>query len=406
MVEFGLSSACVTQPILSVICSSEATRPADWIGSPSYAVAMGPAASPTIRFLHQILAVHARQTYPHGMRISAFAAVLLSLMTSGVLLGQNAPSLSLLALSKQDQTLSIVDPVSLRVIAKVPVGNDPHEVIASADGKTAYVSNYGFGRYHTLAVVDLVKDRAEPSIDVRPLGGPHGLAFAGGEVWFTSEVAKAIGRYDPATGKLDWVLGTGQNRIHMLYVSPDEKLIVATNVVSGTVSVIEKEWMRMPGPPGQVNASGMRLDWNVTNIKVGNGSEGFDVSPDRREIWVANAQDATISVIDVATKKVVATLPTESKGANRLKFTPDGKRVLVSIGPNLVVFDRSTRRVIKRIPVGHGSAGILVEPDGKRAFVACSPDNYIAVIDLAKLKVIGHLNVGRNPDGMAWAVRR
>lgn len=74
----------------------------------------------------------------------------------------------------------------------------------------------------------------------------------------------------------------------MLYVSPDVKLIVATNVVSGTVSVIDKELMRMPGPRGHVNTPWMRLDWNVTNIKVGNGSEGFDVSPDRREIWVAN----------------------------------------------------------------------------------------------------------------------
>lgn len=340
------------------------------------------------------------------MRIPACAVILLGLFAPSILLGQSAPSALLLVLSKQDRTLSIVNPTNLRVIAKVPVGNDPHEVIASADGKTAYVSNYGFGKYHTLAVVDLVNDKAEPSIDVLPLGGPHGLAFAGGKVWFTSEVAKAIGRYDPASGKVDWVLGNGQNRIHMLYVSPDVKLIVATNVVSGTISVIDKEWMRMPGPPGQVNASGMRLDWTVTNIKVGNGSEGFDVSPDRREIWVANARDATISLIDVATKKVVATLQTNTKGANRLKFTPDGKRVLVSSGPDLVVLDVATRRVIKRIPIGHGSGGVLVQPDGKRAFVACSPDNYVAVIDLTKLKVSGHLDVGANPDGMAWAVRR
>lgn len=340
------------------------------------------------------------------MRIPACAAIFLGLFAPSILLGQSASSASLLVLSKQDQTLSIVDPANLRVIAKVPVGNDPHEVIASADGKTAYVSNYGFGKYHTLAVVDLVNDKAEPSIDVLPLGGPHGLAFADGKVWFTSEVAKAIGRYDPASGRVDWVLGNGQNRIHMLYVSPDTKLIVATNVVSGTVSVIDKEFMRMPGLAGQVNASGMRTDWNVTNIKVGNGSEGFDVSPGRREIWVANARDATVSVVDLATKTVAATLQTNTKGANRLKFTPDGKRVLVSSGPDLVVLDAATRRVIKRIPIGHGSGGVLVQPDGKRAFVACSPDNYVAVIDLTNLKVIGHLDVGGNPDGMAWAVRR
>jgi YVTN family beta-propeller protein len=340
------------------------------------------------------------------MKIAICATVLLGFSVPGILLGQSASSASLLVLSKQDQTLSIVDPTNLRVVAKVPVGSDPHEVTASSDGKTAYVSNYGFGKYHTLAVVDLVKAKAEPSVDVLPLGGPHGLAFAGGNVWFTSEVAKAIGRYNPALGKVDWVLGNGQNRIHMLYVSPDAKLIVATNVVSGTVSVIDEETMHMPGPAGQTNAPGVRTDWNVTNIKVGNGSEGFDVSPDRRTIWVANAQDATISVIDLATKKVVATLQTNTKGANRLRFTPDGRRVLVSSGPELVVLDAGTRQVIKRIPIGHGSAGVLVQPDGKRAFVACSPDNYVAVIDLTKLEVSGHLVVGGNPDGMTWVVRR
>jgi YVTN family beta-propeller protein len=90
------------------------------------------------------------------LRVAA-AVVLFGL--SGWGYGQGAGSASLLVLSKKDHTLSIVDPVSLRVVAKVPVGNDPHEVIASADGTTAYVSNYGFGAFNTLAVVDLVGAR-------------------------------------------------------------------------------------------------------------------------------------------------------------------------------------------------------------------------------------------------------
>src|SRR5579864_1727545 len=147
---------------------------------------------------------------------------------------------SLLALSKRDHTLAIVDPSTLKVIAKAPVGNDPHEVIASSDGKTAYVSNYGGGAYNTLAVIDLVGQKALPSIDLGALRGPHGLDFVGGKVWFTAEAAKAIGSYDPATQKIDWILGTGQNRSHMIYVSNDLKHIFTTNVSSGTVSIIEK----------------------------------------------------------------------------------------------------------------------------------------------------------------------
>jgi len=343
-------------------------------------------------------------------KLSVFL-VLASLLAPS-LSAQKAPKETLLALSKRDHTLSIVDPGSLRVLAKVPVGNDPHEVVASTDGRTAYVSNYGFGTYNTLAVIDLIEQKPLPQVELGPLRGPHGLTFVGGRVWFTAEVAKAIGSYDPATAKLDWILGTGQNRTHMIFVSEDLKRIITTNTVSATVSIIEKTAARAPGPnnpsgpppggpPGPPGG-----DWEETVVHVGNGSEGFDVSPDGREIWVGNARDGTISIINVATKNVTETLAANVRGANRVKFTPDGARVLVSSlgAPDLVVLDASTRKEIKRIKLGRGSAGILIQPDGVRAFVACSPDNYVAVIDLKSLEVTGHLDVGPEPDGLAWAV--
>jgi YVTN family beta-propeller protein len=151
-----------------------------------------------------------------------------------------------------------------------------------------------------------------------------------------------------------------------------------------------------------------RYDWNQTVVKVGNGSEGFDLSPDLKEIWTANAQDGTISVIDRGLKTVVATLAADVRGANRLKFTPDGAHVLVSTlaRPDLTVLDARERTMVKRVAIGHGAAGILIEPNGNRAFVACGPDNYVAVIDLKTLTVTGHIEAGGEPDGLAWAVRR
>jgi YVTN family beta-propeller protein len=340
-----------------------------------------------------------------------------ALLPAGLLLALGVSAIhaqtqsSLLVLSKHDHTLAIVDPSTLQVTAKVPVGNDPHEVIASTDGSTAYVSNYGFGAYNTLTVVDLGAAKALGTIDLGALRGPHGLAFADGKVWFTSEVAKAVGRYDPASHKIDLILGTGQNRIHMINVSTDIQHVVATNVNSGTVSLIDQEIVHAPmGPPpgsgGPPAGPPMpRTDWNETVVHVGHGSEGFDISPDRKEIWVANAQDGTVSIIDYASKKVVQTLAANVSRANRLKFTPDGKRVLISAGPDLVILDAATRAEIKRLPIGHGGGGVLVQPDGVRAFVSCSPDNYVAVIDLHTLEVVGHLEVGGEPDGLAWAVR-
>src|SRR5579863_3293441 len=329
-----------------------------------------------------------------------------TLAISTTLLAQSTPKESLLILSKHDHTLAVVDPATLKVVAKAPVGNDPHEVIASSDGKTAYVSNYGSGAFNTLAVVDLVAQKALPSIDLGALRGPHGLDVAGGKVWFTAEAAKAIGSYHPEARSIDWIMGTGQNRTHMIYVSPDLKLIVTTNVSSGTVSMIEKTAGGISGPGGPGSAPGG--DWSETVVRVGNGAEGFDVSRDGKAIWVANAGDGTVSIIDVASKQVTETLAADVGGANRLKFTPDGKLALISSlrGSDVTVIDVATHKTIKRIAVGHGAAGILMDPDGSRAFVACSPDGYVALINLHALEVVGRIEAGQDPDGLAWATRR
>ena len=331
--------------------------------------------------------------------------------------GQSTPQRSLLALSKRNHTLAIVDPATLQVIARTPVGPDPHEVIASSDGRTAYVSIYGGGRYHAFSVIDLIAQKALPDIDTGALNGPHGLAFAGGKVWFTAEGAKAVARYDPATARVDWIMGTGQNRTHMIYVTADEKQIYTTNVSSGTVSILGQVALPPVGPPPGMRppsgaappqgASQSRIDWNETLISVGKGDEGFDVSPDGRELWTANAQDGTLSIVDIVAKTVMATVEAKIFGANRLKFTPDGKLVLISSlrDGDLVIYDVASRKEFKRVKIGHGAGGILMDPEATRAFIACSPDNYVAVLDLKTFLVTGHLDVGDEPDGLAWAIR-
>jgi len=335
---------------------------------------------------------------------------------------QATPRRSLLALSKRNHTLAIVDPATLQVIARAPVGPDPHEIIASTDGKTAYVSIYGGGRYHALSAIDLVAQKALPDIDTGALNGPHGLASVGGKIWFTAEGAKAIATYDPASSKIDWIMGTGQNRTHMLIVTPDQKQIYTTNVSSGTVTILEKvtlppmgppPGMRPPSgamqPPGPMppDAGQVRTDWNETVIPVGKGDEGFDVSPDGRELWTADAQDGTLSVVDLSARKVTATVDAKTFGANRLKFSPDGKPVLISMlgGGDLVIYDAASRKEFKRVPIGHGAAGILIDSVANRAFIACGPDNYIAALDLKTLQITGHIDVGGEPDGLTWAVQ-
>lgn len=393
-------------------------------------------------------------------KLSAAVALLLGFSFAARAQSTPTPAKSLLVLEKDSTQLDIIDPTSLKVIAHVPVGEDPHEVIASSDGKTAYVSNYmgRGGPQHHLTVIDLVAQKALAPIELGALEGPHGLDFAGGKLYFTAETSKAIGRYDPATKKIDWIMGTGEDRTHMVWVNKTLDKIVTSNVSSGTVSIIEAGPGGGPfggppppggqpgrGPQGQAGGGpqgqpgrgpqggpqaglppgrgGNQQNWEVTDVTAGRGSEGFDVSPDGKQIWTANAQDNTATVIDFAAKKDIAVFPISVSGANRLKFTPDGKYVLISglgggpggpgggqaqasSAPDLVVIDAATHKEVKQLKLGGGSAGILIDPDGSRAFVASSGGNKVVVVSLKDFSIAGEIAPLGQPDGMAWAIRK
>ena len=356
---------------------------------------------------------------------------LIATLIAGAAFAQ-AQASTLLVLAKSDNTVAIVDPSTLQVLARIPAGPDPHEIVASDDGRLAFISNYGGSdsTLNTISVVDLVARKSLPPIDLGSLRSTHGLDFAGGKLYFTAETNKVVGRYDPATQRVDWILGTGQDRTHMIAVSKNLDRIVTSNVNSATISIIEQVSQPNGGfgpppgggpggpPPGAPPQGpggppgGPRLTWEVTNVAAGHGAEGFDISPDGKEIWAANARDATVTIIDMATKKATQTFPISVKGANRLKFTPDGKRVLISgLGASggdssLAVVPPATRKVIKELNLGGGSAGILIAPDGTRAYVAVSRDDKVAVVDLKTLTIIGQIDAGKQPDGLAWAVRK
>src|ERR1700726_4288060 len=353
--------------------------------------------------------------------VSRVASLTLLFFSAMSLPGAQTPSPALLVLEKSDNTVAIVDPATLKIVGRVPAGPDPHEVESSPDGKLAYISNYGGSdsSLHTISVVDLAAQKPLPPIDLGALHSPHGLAFAGGKLYFTAETNKIVGRYDPATQTVDWLIGTGQDRTHMVLVSPETHRVFTSNVSSGTLSVIEEAPTPSFGPPPagspgsaqRPSPGAPRKTWRVTNVAAGRGSEGFDLAPDGKEVWVANAQDGTITIIDVSAKKASLTFPVSVRG-NRLKFSPDGQRVLVSgapsgsAGANLVILDVATRKEIKGFSFGGGSAGILVVHDGSRAYVAVSGGGEVVAVDLKKLEIAGKIATGKGPDGLAWAQRK
>jgi DNA-binding beta-propeller fold protein YncE len=314
---------------------------------------------------------------------------LLFLAVAATVAAAEKPSPALLILNKEVATLSIADPATLKIVGHAPTGEGPHEVAASSDGQLAFVGNYG-GKDpgSSLSVIDLAGQKELRRVDLGSLRRPHGMFFHDGKVYFTAEVNKLIGRYDPAANQIDWLLGTGQNTTHMVMLSRDGNKIFTANIGSDTIGIIER-----------AGAAG----WNQTVVPVGKGPEAMDISPDESQIWTSHSRDGGVSIIDVASKKVIQTLQLGTKRSNRLKFTPDGKLVLISDleAGELVVLNASTKKEIKRMPLGRGVEGILIAPDGLRAYVAVNGDNNVAVIDLKALSVTGRIST-RSPDGMAW----
>lgn len=321
-----------------------------------------------------------------------------------ICVAQNTEKRYLLATSKTNHTLTVVDPATLKIITKIPVGPNPHEVVVSPDGKTAYVSNPGNSNLHEINVVDLTTFKRLPDIDTAPFLGPHGMAYLDGKLWFTAQGSKAVARYDVASAKIDLALGTGQDVTHLIYVTPDNKKFYTTNVESGTVSIFENKLVQPTVPPTGVLPPGAKphVDWAQTLVNIGKGAEGFDISTDGKTLWTATPE-GIITIVDLDAKKIADTIDTGVKGLHRLKFTPDGKFVaVVSVRTgDLLFYDAATKKEIKRIKTGQG-AGLLMDAIGNRLFIACSPNDYISIIDLKTMEVSGKLDVGGRPDGMEF----
>src|SRR5438309_2612256 len=219
------------------------------------------------------------------MTHTAFRAAVPLLVLGGlltVLVAAPRPASRLLVLNKEDAAMVIVDPDSGTVLGKVGVGVQPHELVVSTDGKTAFASNYGTGPVpgHTISMIDIAAQKELRRIDTSPLLRPHGLAFAGGKLYFTAEGSKKIARYDPAADKIDWEFETGQVTTHMVMVSKDLKTIFTSNIGGDSVSIIQQ------GADGK---------WTQTLVAVGKGPEGIDISPNGREIWSAHSRDGGVS---------------------------------------------------------------------------------------------------------------
>jgi YVTN family beta-propeller protein len=301
------------------------------------------------------------------------------------------PSPALIVLNKGDNAMAIVNPANGKVVAAIPVGQNPHEAAVSDDGRLAFSSNM---QGNSISVIDLATQKEIHRVDLPNLRTPHGLYFAAGKLYFTAQGNNSIARYDPAANRVDWTRDSGASGTHMIVLTKDLNKIFTSNMQSDSIGM----FVRAPG----------EAEYKLTAIPVGKGPEAIAISPDGQQVWTATGGDAHVAIIDVTRGTVIETVHVPTERINRLQFTPDGKRVLLSDSGNgdLVVMDTASRKEVKRLKVGENCEGILVAPDGSRAYVASERNNFVGVIDLKKLELVGRIQPGHGPDGLAWAVRK
>ncbi len=298
----------------------------------------------------------------------------------------------LLVLNKSAASLSVLDAESMKLLRTIPVGDSPHEVVTSPDGKMAFVANYGAQTPgSTISVIDLIGLKELRRVELGPLIRPHGIQEIGGKIYFTAEASRAIARYDPAVNKVDWIMGTGQNASHMIAGSKDQKNFYTANIGSDNVTAIELQGL----PPAASR---------IAQIPVGKQPEAIDISPDGAEVWVGLNAEAAVDIVSTAEKKVVGRVDLGAR-PYRVRFSPDGKRVFSTL-PNtkeIVITNVADRKEIIRLKLDSSPLGIVFSRDGKWAFVTTIQRDSVLKIDLQKLEVVGQGETGTGPDGIALA---
>ena len=306
---------------------------------------------------------------------SGFVLLLASLLALAA--SAQTPSPVLIVLMRETPEMAFVDPASGKTLSRLPTGKGPHEVIASPDGKLAFVA---VTDDDNILVIDVPAQKEIRRISIGPKSEPHGMVLIGGKLYFTAQGYKLVVCYDLASNKIDWLFGTGQDRTHMLVMTKDQNTIFVSNPESDTVVAIADI------------LKGTRQA-KATVIPVGKWPEGIALSPDDKEVWVANRDSHTISIIDVAGKNVKETIPTQTIRSLRVEFTPDGQRALVADARgDFVALDAATRKEIKRLqPGGRPPSSVSVLPDGSRALIATDS---VAVLDLKTLEITSHIPAG------------
>jgi DNA-binding beta-propeller fold protein YncE len=284
------------------------------------------------------------------------------------------PPRGLIAVDKMGGKVLFLDPDSF---ATTQVLDDfertPHELFIAPERLKAYVPIFGNGVHgrnpvpgHVLSVVDLNTRRRTHDIDLSPYVAPHGLARGyGGFLYVTCENSGAVALVDIDAEKVVDAIETGSTNSHRLAMSPDGRQLYTENEEDASISVLDLMTRKL-----------------VRSIATPHPLAGIAVAPDGKWLVGVSDQHPALFVIDLTSFELERTvmLTAVPKPAQIARFSPDGETLLVTgvssdtatlLGASLAT---QTTLTVGRQPMD----GIF---HGDRIFVACQGDGSVHVID-------------------------
>ncbi|HEX8388368.1 MAG TPA: hypothetical protein VF636_05070 [Sphingomonas sp.] len=245
-------------------------------------------------------------------------------LAASILPLQPTAARELAVVNQPERTLQLVDGERGAVLLTVALGERPHEVEVSPDGRFAYAPIYGNGAVgrpgtdgDTVEVVGLASGRVNRIALGAPVR-PHDAKFGpDGLLYVTAETAQAVLVVDVATGRVVGRVPTGRPESHSLAISPDGRRAYTANVGSGSVSVLDLIRRRLIGV-----------------VPVASMVQRVTVSADGRRLFTHDQRAPRVVEIDAGRMKVVAshTLPGLPYAS---AISPDGRTLIVAGRPEL-----------------------------------------------------------------------
>ena len=285
--------------------------------------------------------------------------------------------------NEADNTISVIDPASFKVIATLQAGRLPEHLTPDWDMSRLYVSNYASP---FLTVVD---PRTESVVSPIPVVSPYNLYFSpdGNTAIVMAEDVSRIDFYDRRTWKLLKQLPIQWAGIdHADFSAGGRYLLASTEYESGHVLKVDVVTMSIVG---DLNVGGKPID-----VKL---------SPDGSVFFVTNQGRHGVSVIDPIPMREIAFIPT-GRGAHGMAISRDTRSLYVSnrLAGTISVIDFATRTVTATWQVGGSPDMLQVSPDGSQLWTGNRYNNTVVVFDTSTGKLLATIIVGRQPHGLTW----